>query len=71
MEITKELGSVAIEITIPVDVRRNGKIEQVKTNGQENGKQLTCHSEWHDTFSAVESGHWYKKLALPKKDMTE
>ena len=45
MEIAKELGSVANELTIPVDVRRKVKNELVKINGWENGKQVAYYSE--------------------------
>ena len=45
MEIVKELGSVAVGITVSADIRRNGENEQEKTNGKENVKHLTCHSE--------------------------
>ena len=45
MEIAKELGSVANEITIPVEIKIKWKSEQEKTNGWENDKQLSCHSE--------------------------
>ena len=57
----KELGSVANEIIIQVDVKLKRKSEQEKTNGWENDKQLTGHSEWHNTISTVWSGHWHKK----------
>ena len=45
MEITKELGSDANELTIPVDVRRKGKNEHMKIIGWENDKHVACHSE--------------------------
>ena len=44
-EITKELGSVANEKTVQVDVMRKGENEHEKINGWENGKHVTCHSE--------------------------
>ena len=37
MEIAKELGSVANETTVPVDIRRKGRNEHEKINGWENG----------------------------------
>ena len=39
-EIAKELGSVANEITIPVDIKLKRKSEQEKTNGWESDKQI-------------------------------
>ena len=45
MQIAKELGSVANELTIPADVRRKGKNDHEKINVWENGKHVTCHSE--------------------------
>ena len=33
VEIEKDVGCVTIEITIAIDVRKNGKNEQEKTNG--------------------------------------
>ena len=44
-EIAKELGSVANQITVQVDLMRKGKNEHEKINGWENGKHVTCHSE--------------------------
>ena len=67
MEIAKELGSVANEITIPADVQLKRKSEQEKTNGKEIDKQLTCHSELHVTGSAVGSGHWHKNWPCLKR----
>ena len=60
MEIAKELGSVANELTIPDDIRRKGKNEHVKIIGWENDKQVGCHSERYSISVTVESGHWYK-----------
>ena len=45
MEIAKELGPVANEITIPVDVKLKRKSEQEKTDGWESNKQLRGHPE--------------------------
>ena len=50
MEIAKELGSVANETTVPVNVKMKRKSEQEKTNRLDD-EQLTCHSELHDTIS--------------------
>ena len=41
----KEPGSVANKLTIPVDVRRKGKIKHMKIIGWENDKHVACHSE--------------------------
>ena len=57
----KKPGSVANEITIPVNIRSKGENEHKKINRWENGKQFTHHSELHDTSTTVGSGHWYKK----------
>ena len=67
MEIAKELGSVANEITIVVDIELKRKSEQEKTNGWESDKQSKCHSEWHGTVSAVGSGHWHKNWPCLKR----
>ena len=45
VEIAKELGSVANEITVLVDVTRKWKNEHKKINGWENDKHVRCHSE--------------------------
>ena len=58
-ENAKELGSVANVITVPVDVRRKGKMHE-KIKECENDKHVTCHSELHNTNATVGSGHWYK-----------
>ena len=65
MEIVQELGSVANEITIPVDVKLKRKSEQEKTNGWES---VTL----NDMTQSQQLG-WplAQKLALPKKDMTQ
>ena len=48
-------------------VIRKRKNEHEKINGWENGKHVTCHSEWHDTSTTVGSGHWYKNLPYLKR----
>ena len=45
MEIAKEMGSVANEITIPADIKVKRKSEQEKTNEQKSDKQSAFHSE--------------------------
>ena len=35
-----------------------------------NGKQWTCHSEWHDKTGEVVHDDWPKNWSCPRKDMT-
>ena len=41
----KELGSVANEPVLSVDIRSKVKNEHVKINAWENGKHVSCHSK--------------------------
>ena len=62
-----ELGSVANELTIPVEVTRKGQNEQTKVNWWENGKHMAFYSEGHNISATVGSGHWYKNWPYLKR----
>ena len=65
-----DLIYVVNEITGQVDAELKCKIVQKMIIKPENGKQSTCHSEWHNTIALVVSGHWCKNWSCFKKDMT-